>query len=414
MNKFILALIAITSISSIHATSLVRRAATHLASNRFTKAMAKPVSWSISKITQTNFYKKHPWLVKGAGACLAIVAAKKALAVYKDYCMRQQAQQPQALLEAAKLGQLEKVKALIKAGAPLNRQDNRGHTALHWAAKNGNLETVQTLIATKANLDLQNNVGETPLYTAINKYHLKTAQALIVAGAHLNIQNNHGNTALHRATYRGHFEIIKALIAAKADLNIQSHHGNTALHWAVGGVGDFETVQALIKAGAGINIQDNDGYTALHRAAGSTGNFEIVQALIKAGANLNTRDLDHHTALYWAAYYGHLVIVQTLIDADADIDADKINQLANLANKEAAWKIIEERRKNVSTLIDNAIHLDPQNISQLITNYLVPARPTNAPAQDESGDEDMALIRANAQVESKQNHAQAHSNVEVL
>ena len=275
------------------AEGLVRRAVTRAVSNRVTKTMAKPVSWPINKIAQTQFYKKHPWLVKGAGMCLAIVAAKKALDSYE-------ARQPRALRDAAVLGKLAKIKALIKAGAQLDIKDEEDRTALHYAALNG---------------------------------HSAIVQALINAKADLNVQDNNGDTALHCAAFFNHSKIIQALITAQADLNMQDHHGSAALHFA--------------------------------------------------------------------AYNGHLATVQALIDADAGIDADEINQLAN---KYAVWKIIKKRRQEISTEIDNATGLNPKDISSLITDYLVPERPTNTPTPDESDDEDATPIRAPTQVEARQNH----------
>ena len=125
MNKLTLALITIISFNSIQTASLVRRALTHAVSNRVIKTMVKPVSWPINKIVQTNFYKKHPWLVKGAAVCLTIVATRRAVQAYcQARAIKQEAQRPQALLEAAWDGQLAKVKALIKAGAQVNIQEN--------------------------------------------------------------------------------------------------------------------------------------------------------------------------------------------------------------------------------------------------------------------------------------------------
>ena len=66
------------------------------------------------------------------------------------------------LILAATYGDVEIVKLLLKKGAPVNRQDQRGDTALHMASLTGRLELVKLLLDAGANPALTNKQGRTP------------------------------------------------------------------------------------------------------------------------------------------------------------------------------------------------------------------------------------------------------------
>ena len=63
------------------------------------------------------------------------------------------------IFQAAKTGNIDRVRELIAAGADVNQQNNDGWTPLHWAAYNGHQEVVQALIAAGANVNQQDNDG---------------------------------------------------------------------------------------------------------------------------------------------------------------------------------------------------------------------------------------------------------------
>ena len=91
--------------------------------------------------------------------------------------------QGSALIYACHQGQVEIVKMLIKAGAPLNRINNVGWTAL--------LET-------------------TVLGDGSEKYQ-EITRLLVNAGADKSIKDRNGKTSLDHAKERGHKEIVKIL-----------------------------------------------------------------------------------------------------------------------------------------------------------------------------------------------------------
>jgi ankyrin repeat protein len=67
---------------------------------------------------------------------------------------------------AAYYSTLPAVHALLKAGADVMAQDNKGDTPLHWAAKGGSVDIVEAFLATGADVTAHDNQGHTPLHRA--------------------------------------------------------------------------------------------------------------------------------------------------------------------------------------------------------------------------------------------------------
>ena len=133
------------------------------------------------------------------------------------------------LLQAVDMGDIAKVKRLIKEGvADLNTRDYMALTPLMHASMN----------------------SSSPNYTNI-------ALMLIEAGANVNIVND-SLAAIYLAA-DNNLEVVNALIKAGADVNIV---GDCTLSVAVHR-GDIKRVNALIKAGADVNITHIDGIEAL-------------------------------------------------------------------------------------------------------------------------------------------------------
>jgi hypothetical protein len=81
--------------------------------------------------------------------------------------------------DAAKSGDLEKVKALLKDNPDLvSSKDNDGRTPLHRAAANGHKDVAELLLANKAELNAKDNNGFTPLHRAAANGHKDVAEVL--------------------------------------------------------------------------------------------------------------------------------------------------------------------------------------------------------------------------------------------
>ena len=102
--------------------------------------------------------------------------------------------------DAAKDGDLEKVKALLKDNPDLVfSKDNDGTTPLHYAAFNGHKDVAELLLANKADVNAKDNNGATPLHAAAFNGHKDVAELLLANKAEVNAKDNNGETPLHAA-----------------------------------------------------------------------------------------------------------------------------------------------------------------------------------------------------------------------
>ncbi|MBS9529158.1 ankyrin repeat domain-containing protein [Wolbachia endosymbiont of Ceratitis capitata] len=97
----------------------------------------------------------------------------------------------------------EIIPSLLKAGADLNMQDNKGKTLLHdTAIYSSGYEDLGYLLDAKADPNIQDEKGNTPLHYYAAKcsdQSRKTMDLLISKGADLSIKNNDGKTPLQVA-----------------------------------------------------------------------------------------------------------------------------------------------------------------------------------------------------------------------
>lgn len=103
-------------------------------------------------------------------------------------------------------------KALIEAGADVNRTSDNGRCALHYAAEFRQLDTIKTLIEKGAQIDIRDKDGNTPLYFAADSGDEKIVRYLLRKGADCKIQNNKGITPMDRAVERGMNDVIDMML----------------------------------------------------------------------------------------------------------------------------------------------------------------------------------------------------------
>jgi ankyrin repeat protein len=175
-----------------------------------------------------------------------------------------------ALLEAAKTGNLSEVRRLVESGADVNCRGRNGVTpviqnaSMHLAVK-------EYLVAHGADLNYTGFSEGTVLMLAAGAGAVDVVRRLIELGAEVNLaMPNRGETALHQAAQAGQTEVVRILLDAGANPNaftVTGGHtemdcgplrGETALHFAAA-YGDEEMVQALIAAGADKTIPDGYG-----------------------------------------------------------------------------------------------------------------------------------------------------------
>ena len=168
---------------------------------------------------------------------------------------------PTTIAAAAKAGDREAVRTLLKEGADVNLAEGDGLTALHYAALQGDVELAKMLVVAGANIAARTRLG--------------------------------GYTALHLAAENGSAQLVRVLLSAHADVNAATNVGTTPLMLAAG-AGATEVINALFEAGADGNAKEAErGHTALMFAA-QNNQVPAVKLLLERGADpkIGTKVID--------------------------------------------------------------------------------------------------------------------------
>jgi uncharacterized protein len=236
-----------------------------------------------------------------------------------------------ALVTAAREGNLTAVRDLIAKRADVNAPSRDGSTALLWAVYNSNLEMVRALLAAQAATDAANRFGVTPLLQASRSGDAPIISALLKARASVSLTHPDGETALIAASRTGRLDAVKLLLEAGADVNAADRfQEQTALMWAAA-EGHADVVTSLLQAGADPNRASRvtalkkrehadhptGGLTALMFAV-RNGHESIARALIAGGADPRVKNGDNASATIIAIVNDRLDLAKTLIDLGAD------------------------------------------------------------------------------------------------
>lgn len=206
-----------------------------------------------------------------------------------------------ALIEAIRKGNGERVKSLLERGASPNAREKLAVPSL------GVLEWLG--IARIDRQTWQEN-AKTALILAVEGGRVDIVTALIHAGADLDFITGNHYCALGTAVIHGRADMVNLLLDRGADINLTNQDGATPLIIAVGHDHD-EIVSLLLNRGANPNVIDVDGGTALIYAAGG-GRYQQVVSLLSAGADVSVRDNEGRTAYGWAKQSHHEQIAQLL------------------------------------------------------------------------------------------------------
>lgn len=245
------------------------------------------------------------------------------------------------LQEAAASGDLEKVRALVKASPGLINARETGTTALHEATRGGHLEVVKLLIASGANVNVTDFSGLTPLKLALGRRQVEMADLLRQHGGVEQIKPvarvapTPASPALAPAPaqlFRPNVPVPPAAAslektnAASAPLVTNRPPSEQEMmpvifpiHEAAR-VGDVDQIKFLFKNSPDlIDATDQKGLTPLHVAAGNhqTG---VVQTLLALRAKVNLRARSGQTPLHVAARNGDSEIVELLLAHRALVD----------------------------------------------------------------------------------------------
>ncbi len=155
------------------------------------------------------------------------------------------------VLDAAKRGDVEALKAELRSGADVNAAQGDGFTALHWAAKNGNREVAELLIFAGADIRATTRLGShMPLHVAAAAGQAEVAEILLTAGAPVAVATETGARAIHFAAASGDPATVTVLAGHGADVDaVEPQWGQTPLMFAAG-IGRTAAVETLLEVGA--------------------------------------------------------------------------------------------------------------------------------------------------------------------
>lgn len=253
---------------------------------------------------------------------------------------RKEQQQERTLSQAICDGDVDVLRALLRAGAAgkLDAPDPSHYmkTPVHIAVALGAEAMVKELLG----------AGASPLVPAANgvnaveeAVHLGLAGivGLMLAGG---IDPDYADPTyqvplLHRAAVHGHLSVVRLLVDSGCDVH-RTVPGTckNALH-AAAQQGHANVVALLIRAGCRPDSRTQHGHTPTHLAA-QYGHVHVLRVLAHAGCNVDAKTVDGLTPLMMAAWKGHVGCVDYLIDfAGADVQATEKHGLTalQLSNK---------------------------------------------------------------------------------
>jgi uncharacterized protein len=259
---------------------------------------------------------------------------------------------PDALLTAAREGEITQLEAALRAGVDPNAAEPDGTRALHLAVSRDDLPATRALLARGADVRAATNLQVTPLLLACINGNAQIAGLLLAAKADPNARDQAGETMLMAAARGGNPEVIRVLLKAGAERDARDEEfAQTALHLAAR-AGSADAVRALIQAGADVQARTRVGATPPFRRAGGTQGKGVEKAPARGARPAIPGG---KTPLHYAARDGHAEVVRLLLDAGAAIDDRDPNDITPLLlaasnDRVAVAKLLVERGADIQAI----------------------------------------------------------------
>jgi ankyrin repeat protein len=204
---------------------------------------------------------------------------------------------------------------LMIGGAAAANEDLR----LVDAARNQDLPRVRALLTQRADVNLRSEDGSTALLWAAHWNDLQTAELLLRAGADPNAANDLRMTPLSQACTNGSAAFVTRLLDAGATPDTPIATGETPLMTCARS-GAADAVRALLVRGADVNAREPSQHQTALMWAAAEAHPKVLQTLIEARAEVAAHTKLGFTALHFAARAGDLESVRTLLAAGVDVN----------------------------------------------------------------------------------------------
>jgi len=256
------------------------------------------------------------------------------------------------LAAAARQGDADAVRALLRQEMDVNAPGIDGTPALHWAVRVDDRNMASMLLDAGADVNRANRYGMAPLHVAVQNHHADMARRLLEAGARTEAADGSGELPLHLAIRSGAYDMVELLLSHGAQVDGRDlNYGQTPLMLAVREE-NIALVRRLLEAGADINAQSLAGEEH-PRVLPSDVPVGTSQGVGINRSGLPDRGMRYpitgmKTPLSYATRQGNLELTRMLVEAGADIELADANGITPLINAILNHSVVNVNRSGKS------------------------------------------------------------------
>ncbi|PTQ41201.1 hypothetical protein MARPO_0035s0012 [Marchantia polymorpha] len=280
---------------------------------------------------------------------------------------------------ACKEGHLEISKLLIEKNANMEVSAH-GWNCLHFSARYGHHEVSILIIESCRNLidsairgkeSQSSMLGFTSLMLASNFGHHDVVELLLDYKANVMMTSEEGWNCLHYAARRCHGETLRLILESHPDSVDSTIQGKLRLGYTplmlACEFGHEEVVTLLLDYRASVTMSSEEGMNALHYAA-RFGRFRATKSIVERCAEAinsvtlrlkttSETQVQNKSSLMFACQYGHVTIVNILLDHRADV----------MIYSELGWNCIHYAAKGGRPNVLNMIVKERPNLINSLT-----------------------------------------------
>ncbi|KAJ9659240.1 hypothetical protein H2198_003244 [Neophaeococcomyces mojaviensis] len=234
----------------------------------------------------------------------------------------------ETLLTAIKDGSEECTEDLLKRGASASYIGTDGCSLLYHAAANHFSASISLLINWGADVNQWSLKAGTPLHGCFvrevpqksSPRLYKVVRLLLEHKVEVDVQDENGDTALHLAMQANvSEEIFKLFANSRASIGIANCRGDSIAEYLVKTADRVHLLEYFLERQLRIDPKTHD-YSKALRTASKRGYRKVVQILVDAGVDVNAQGERYGSALQAASDNGHEKVVQILVDAGANVN----------------------------------------------------------------------------------------------